>query len=254
MGLSDGNVHISQFGINNSRTQSFNTESDMPVTHIRWMNPTNLYASNADGNLVHYNITNQTVVDVVKEEDNHILAMDHNRELFRVATAGKDCAIRLYDDTTKEVVRKYGKGDWYSPGHSNRIFALRFKHDDPNALISGGWDGSVFIWDIRQRNHVAAFAGPNVSGDTIDTRDNVMLIGSHRGKNSLELWDFGTRKKICNVHWNNNPKIINAYIYQCQFSKGPGEDQILAGCSVLNEVQVYGRNITYSPLWTVNRF
>lgn len=144
----------------------------------------------------------------MQEKDNQILAMDHSSVLNKVATGGKDCAIRLYDDSTKQVVRTYPKGDWYSPGHSNRIFCIKFKNDDNNVMLSGGWDGAVFIWDVREKKYQAAFAGPNVSGDSIDTKDNVILIGSHRAKESLELWDFGKQKRICPVDWNPSQKVF----------------------------------------------
>ena len=135
----------------------------------------------------------------VREEDNQILALDYAPEILKIATAGKDCAVRIYDDNSKRLVRTFEKGSWYSPGHSNRIFSAKFKPKDQNMLVTGAWDAAVFIWDIRQPKHVAAFVGPNVSGDTIDIRDDVILIGSHRAKESIELWDFGSRKKICNV-------------------------------------------------------
>lgn len=34
------------------------------------------------------------------------------------------------------------------PGHTNRIFSLKFSKSDPNMLASGGWDKSVIIWDL----------------------------------------------------------------------------------------------------------
>ena len=135
----------------------------------------------------------------VKENDNQILALDYCSELTKICTAGKDCAVRIYDDATKRLVRTFEKGSWYSPGHSNRVFSCKFMPKDPNTLITGGWDSSVFIWDIRQPKSVAAFVGPNISGDTLDCRETVLLTGSHRARESLELWDIGTRKRICEV-------------------------------------------------------
>jgi COMPASS component SWD3 len=35
------------------------------------------------------------------------------------------------------------------PGHSNRIFSVKFDKEEENLLISGGWDRSVKVWDIR---------------------------------------------------------------------------------------------------------
>jgi hypothetical protein len=32
-----------------------------------------------------------------------------------------------------------------TPGHSNRVFSLKFLHDVPNVLLSGGWDNTVQV-------------------------------------------------------------------------------------------------------------
>lgn len=169
------------------------------MSHIRWKSNKRLLCANVEGFLIEYDTAECSQVASLREEDNQILALDYCSELGKIATAGKDANVRIYDDATKRLVRTYEKGSWYSPGHSNRVFAAKFKTREPNTLITGGWDSAIFIWDIRQPKSVAAFVGPNVSGDTIDTREDVLLIGSHRARDSLELWDFGSRKKICNV-------------------------------------------------------
>ena len=178
----------------------FQTSVDeLPVTHIRWKSNKRLLCTNVEGFLIEYDCADNTKIASIKEDDNQILALDYCSDLARVVTAGKDACVRIYDDATKRLVRTYEKGSWYTPGHSNRVFSTKFKPRDGNTLVTGGWDSSVFIWDIRQQKSVAAFVGPNVSGDTIDIRDDVMLIGSHRAKDSLELWSFSTQKKICDI-------------------------------------------------------
>lgn len=78
-----------------------------------------------------------------QEEDNYIFAMDYNPKGTLFATAGKDCVIRVYDEETKEVRSKLQGVSWHKPGHNNRLFGLRFSPDDPNILLSGGWDQNV---------------------------------------------------------------------------------------------------------------
>ena len=39
-------------------------------------------------------------------------------------------------------------------GHSNRVFAVKFLEDQPNVIISGGWDANLIIWDIREKSCV----------------------------------------------------------------------------------------------------
>lgn len=42
-------------------------------------------------------------------------------------------------------------------------------------------------------------------------------------------------------------------MYACQFSK-TGDDQIIAGMAVRNEIRIFDRNITYTPSWAVSKF
>ena len=125
------------------------------------------------------------------------------------------------------------------PGHSNRVFALRFCNDDPNILLSGGWDSSVYIWDLRFEKSIGKIPGPNISGEALDYKNKTVLTGSHRGVDMLELWDMGTRKRIREIKWNEDDNAVGtAYVYASQFSKVTSE-YILAGCSGLNEVKVF---------------
>lgn len=72
--------------------------------------------------------------------------------------------------------------DWNQPGHSNRIFAVKFLRNDPNMMISGGWDSNVHMWDLREGKSVMGFHGPNISGDSLDIHDGKILTGSYRNK------------------------------------------------------------------------
>lgn len=66
------------------------------------------------------------------------------------------------------------------PPHSNKVFCVKFDKEDPNMIVSGGWDYSVKIWDIRQSNPVRSFNGPLVCGDAIDLSTGFLLTGACR--------------------------------------------------------------------------
>lgn len=80
-----------------------------------------------------------------QEEDNYIFALDYNAKGTLFATAGKDCVVRVYDEETKEVCTKLEGVSWHKPGHNNRLFGLKFSPEDPNLILSGGWDQNVRI-------------------------------------------------------------------------------------------------------------
>ncbi len=65
-----------------------------------------------------------------------------------MAIGGKRGQINIIDFNTKTIIKKYPKGSSFSFGHTNRIFKVKFSTDQ-NLLFSGGWDQTVFLWDIR---------------------------------------------------------------------------------------------------------
>lgn len=134
-------------------------------------------------------------------------------------------------------MHEFPAASWQSPGHGNRVFSVKFLPSELNLLLSGGWDGNVHIWDLRVRKSIASIFGPNISGDTLDYRDQEILTGSHRNKDYLEIWDLGTRKRIESVSWEEDGEREGAYVYACQF--GERGKYILAACSGINEVKLF---------------
>jgi COMPASS component SWD3 len=144
-------------------------------------------------------------------------------------------------------VTELAAGMWQYPGHSNRIFSIKFHPEDQNIMLSCGWDNTIYFWDLRDSKSFASCYGPAVTGDSLDIKGNYILTGSWRNKEQLELWDYGQRKKVSNILWDGDINLENAYIYGCQFSKRDNES-ILAGCSNLNEVRIFDRMNNNKPV------
>ena len=86
-------------------------------------------------------------------------------------------------------------------GHSNRVFSVKYDKNDQNMLLSGGWDNSMILWDLRSSRAVDYMFGPHVCGDSIDISDKEILAGSYSNKENLTIWDLGTRKMIQTIDW-----------------------------------------------------
>ena len=114
-----------------------------------------------------------------------------------MAAAGNDRHIHIYDESTKSLVLKMKERTGFC-GHSNRIFSVKFHPFDSNILVSGGWDNTVWIYDVRQRGPVGKIYGPHICGEAIDLRydGNTLLTGSYRHENPLELWDIRKFEKF----------------------------------------------------------
>ena len=137
-----------------------------------------------------------------------------------------DTKIRIYDDFTGKLIT-YLQSQDKSNGHSNRIFSLKFDNLNENVLYSGGWDETVYIWDIRMPSAVAYIHGPMICGDSLDQRNSTILCGSWREKQNLQIFDLKTLKLRQNLEWKT-AKNESQFIYTCKISKY-NEDFIIAG-------------------------
>lgn len=74
--------------------------------------------------------------------------LDFNTNGTLLAVGGRDAHVRVYDETTKSLAATLKeKGEL--PGHSNRIFCVKFNPLDDNMIVSGGWDNTIQIYDLR---------------------------------------------------------------------------------------------------------
>lgn len=150
-GYGDGMTRIynTQTGKLSYTLQSFTQGDDMPVTCLAWrptsqqLKTTNiLVTGSADGSLRHWHATSGKCLHQRFEEDNHIYGLDFNNDGTLLATAGKDHKVRIYDETTKSLAFEM-KELAELPGHSNRVFCVKFNKTDPNMIVSGGWDNTI---------------------------------------------------------------------------------------------------------------
>lgn len=66
---------------------------------------------------------------------------------------------------------KFGK-------HSNRVYCTKWHPNDPNLLYSGGWDETVFFWDVRCKEAMDRIYKVTVGGESIDVKDDLLLLGN----------------------------------------------------------------------------
>jgi WD40 repeat protein len=148
-------------------------------------------------------MTSQKPLYSIEEKDNQIYALDYSADGDFFATAGRDCKIRVYEEGTKTMAGVLSSGlTQKTTGHSNRVYSLKFKKDEFNVLVSGGWDNTVLIWDTRAGHSVRSIYGPHICGDGLDIFGNTILTASWRPSEALQMWDFGTGKLINNISFH----------------------------------------------------
>jgi len=232
------------------------TKLRLPTTCLRWRPSESgsgtkniLLAANADGTIQHWHVTSRKCLHTITEENNQVYAIDYSPDGSQFATAGKDYAVRVYDEATKSVATKLCTGWVGAPGagHSNRVFSLKFVPDEPQLLLSAGWDNTVQIWDLRVNQPIGSMYGPHVCGDSIDARGMEVLTGSWRPSKQLQLWDRRRCEAPVDVPWR--PALMEGHgldacnLYAAQFSKpsASGPQLLVAGGSGANELKVFER-------------
>jgi len=234
----------------NQRQAAGLEEEKMPTTCIRWRPAGSsaktknvLISIHADGSVQHWHTTSGKRLHRLAPQNNQLYCADFNPDGTQFATAGRDLIVRVYDETTKNVVVEFQPGGAGSPGHSNRIFCVKYYNADPNILISGGWDDTVQIWDMREGCAVRSIFGPHICGDALDIKDGVILTGSWKEKEQLQTFYLGSGECIHTVDWDGGTGLRGSpdpcMVYAAQYSKHDEGEMILAGGSKSNEARFF---------------
>lgn len=99
------------------------------------------------------------------------------------------------------MVHDFQPAGWNNVGHDNRVFAVKFI--DEHTLISGGWDSVVHVWDVRQARSAHHFYGPNISGESLDYENGMVLAGCYAAQKQLQFWNIKTLQKVEEIDWTS---------------------------------------------------
>ena len=106
------------------------------------------------------------------QDTDEISCIDFNTNSSLMASVGKDYKLKLYDSNLNSsskfsrIIKTYGaQSDCYvnqsvgmgagissssnNASHTNRLQAVKFSNKSNDVLLTGGWDRTVKIWDIR---------------------------------------------------------------------------------------------------------
>lgn len=106
------------------------------------------------------------------------------------------------------------------PGHSSNVTCVKFNRQDKNILISGGWDNTIQVWDLRTGDTVRSIYGPYIAGDALDIIDDLILSGQYRQENQLQIWDLQSGELKSTLDWNDDLQSDGScQVFSAQFSK-----------------------------------
>lgn len=180
-------------------TQTFST---YPIVGCRFHPSEDRFLITAckDGFIFLFNFEKGDIVNQTRHLGSNLLSMnvDSFGEVFAIACA--DGSIRIYDlenlQRTKALVKMTSR---VQTTQTTNIYSLAFHPEDSNILLAAGWNDRILFWDVRTGNSERSIAGPHIRGPGLDIHNNSIITASARDKKQIEIWDYGTCKKISDI-------------------------------------------------------
>jgi len=196
-----------------------------------------LVGASTDGKLRQWHTTSARLLHEFgnPEEIGQLFCVDYSPDGSCLVAGGLQ-ELWVFDEETKQMRSKLTGGDsTTTAGHCSRVQAVRFPRTlgEPNVVLSGGWDNTVQFWDLRAGHAVRLIHGPHLCGDALDTHPGgkLLLTGSWREEDPLELWDVGSGRRVQTVPWRpagsaQDPRCL---LFSARFSREAGALTIAAG-------------------------
>ena len=218
-GYSNGFVQI--FPLNDKKAPISFKVGTYPVTSIKWnkKKDTTLLVGSADGYVTHWHSSSGKVLHSIHELNNAINSVDYTRDFKQFATAGNDVCVRIYDENMKSIITSMRPYKFDEPGHSGRIFCLKFHPENDNMLVTGGWDKTIQFYDVRGGKICHSIYGPEICGDSIDLNGNFVLTGGWSTSTQVKIWDIRNLKCVSEIIYETGEKNYPTYIYSVKFNQ-----------------------------------
>lgn len=230
------------------------------LSRFRWKQPSSvgkepglLVTASSDGDIFYWDIISGKSVSGIKNVTGaDIYTIDFSKSGTQLAVGGRDFDVKIYDDEKKTLLMTLNPGDAITLGHTNCVFSVHFT-DDPNILLSGGWDTTIYIWDLRVAKGIGYIHGPHINHDSIDTKGDILLTGSFDNKDCLQLWSISNKKLITTINWS--PDLISGegvgYLTTARFENDKRNRYIFTGGRIApnkNEIRVFRNGGKYELL------
>lgn len=184
------------------RNKLGNPYDDLPTTCVKWcaktaQNEHTLVSTSAAGVVFGWVWDGQQYMErsfKLAEEKNDTAALDVSLDGKHFCTAGCDRSIRIYSFEEKKVTQVLSKGvdaDGHTrTAHNNRIFSTRYVSS--TALLSGGWESPVQVWDLRTGKSERQVSGSQVGADSIEPIPHTtrFIVASNRATQQLQVFDY----------------------------------------------------------------
>ncbi|MDX1350579.1 MAG: WD40 repeat domain-containing protein, partial [Putridiphycobacter sp.] len=160
-------------------------------------NNSDIILSKVDSSAVILNLKTGKKTHTLSDASKANLCQAYSKDGKWLAIAGGDRKIRVYDTETYQLKHTL-------IGHKALIFDLQFS-DNSNELVSGGWDGLIFTWDIAKEQWTQYIDFEKDSPYIVRySPKNLYIVSGDLNKN-IVFWENDTKEKFRTLIGHTGP-------------------------------------------------
>jgi WD40 repeat protein len=161
-------------------------------------------------------------------------------------------SIQVFDSNNNKEIIKYDKGSFSNIGHTSKINSVKFASWHNNIIVSCGWDGTLLIFDTREKKCIKDYYGYKMESDLIDfnNKRREILIGNNcKDNKQLGIYDFSKFELIEEIKIPDN--------YNFNTAKYTKNNLIYTGSMSYNGISIFDNNngkSNYYNIYDINNF
>lgn len=170
------------------------THHNGPVHAVTFSAGTGQYilTGSQDRNIRLFNPSTSRLIQTYSAHGYEVLELSVSEDNSRFASVGGDKTVFLWDVATAQTLRRF-------TGHAARVNAVSFGGEGDSVLVSGSYDGTVKVWDLKARGErpIMTFSEAKDSVSSLQVLGSEIFTGSVDGR--VRVYDLGMGHVDCDV-------------------------------------------------------
>lgn len=170
------------------------TDHNGPVHAVTFSAGTGQYilTGSQDRNIRLFNPSTSRLIQTYSAHGYEVLDLSVSEDNSRFASVGGDKTVFLWDVATAQTLRRF-------TGHAARVNAVSFGGEGDSVLVSGSFDGTVKVWDLKARSErpIMTLSEAKDSVSSVEVLGSEIFVGSVDGR--VRVYDLGMGSVDCDV-------------------------------------------------------